>query len=190
VAGETPLRGARLFITARTVSACSLPHRLARVWRGKLTVPESRSPKNNVARRGDLFRSDSALDRWRGHPCWRPIFLGLCSAHGTRPPWRMRSNNPAALNLCIKADVAVGTRDNPRPESQFAGAAWASGACHRNAQKRPDNHCEEPEIEQKGAEHPKTLKHAQGMFGIEPDKHSSQTNHQEPSDRADNAQLQ
>jgi hypothetical protein len=54
---------------------------------------------------------------------------------------------PAALNLCIEADVAVGTRGNPRPESQFAGAAWASGACHRNAQKRPNNRSEEPEIE-------------------------------------------
>jgi hypothetical protein len=97
---------------------------------------------------------------------------------------------PAALNPCIEADVAVGTRGNPRPESQFARAARASGTCHGNAEKRPDNRFEKPGIEQTGPENPKTLKRAQGMFGIEPDKQGGQDNHQEPSEPASNAQLQ
>ena len=97
---------------------------------------------------------------------------------------------PGALNLCIEADVAAGTRGNPRPECQFAGAARASGACHWSVEKRPNNRSEEPEIEQKRREHPKTVKHARGMFGIEPDKHGGQDNHQEPSEAASNVQLQ
>jgi hypothetical protein len=97
-----------------------------------------------------------------------------------------RCVRPRALNLCIEADVAAGTTGNPRPECQFAGAARASGACHWSVEKRPNNRSEEPKIEQKRREHPKTVKHARGMFGIEPDKHGGQDNHQEPSEPASN----
>jgi len=97
---------------------------------------------------------------------------------------------PVALHRRIDADSAARTNGNSRPETQFAGAARTSGACQRNIQKRPNNRSEEPEIQQKRPEHPKTLKHAQGMFGIEADKHGSQHNHQEPSDAVSNLQLQ
>jgi hypothetical protein len=97
---------------------------------------------------------------------------------------------PGALNHCVEANIAMGTRGHPRPESQFAGAARASGACHWNVQKRSTNHSEKPEIEQKGSEHPETLKHAQRMFGIEADKRGGQDSQQEPSEAAGNAQLQ
>jgi len=103
---------------------------------------------------------------------------------GNRSVW------PVALHVRIEADSAARTRGNSRPESQFAGTARASGACQGNVQERPNNRSEEPEIEQKRPEHPKTLKHAQGMFGIEADQHSGQHNHQEPSDAVSNLQLQ
>ena len=64
---------------------------------------------------------------------------------------------PVALHLRIKADAAARTRGNSRTETKLAGAARTSGACQRNVQKRPNNRSEEPEIEQKRAEHPKTL---------------------------------
>jgi hypothetical protein len=76
-----------------------------------------------------------------------------------------------------------------RPDRQFAGAARASGACDWNVQKCSNNRCEEPEIEQKRSEHPKTLKYAQGMFRIEADKHGCQNNHQKPSQAASHLQL-
>jgi hypothetical protein len=97
---------------------------------------------------------------------------------------------PAALNRCVEADSAVGTRGNHRPESQFAGAARASGVGHGYAQKRPNDRFEEPEIEQKGPEHPETLKHAHGMFGIEADKRGGQDTQEHPSEAASNVQLQ
>ena len=104
-----------------------------------------------------------------------------------------RSDNrrvrPVPLHLRIEADSAAEARVSLRPHSQFAGAAWTSGACDWNVQKRSNDRCEEPEIEQKRSEHPKTLKYAQGMFGIEADKHGSQNNHQEPSQTASNLQL-
>ena len=103
---------------------------------------------------------------------------------GNRRVW------PVALHLRIKADAAARARGNSRPEPQLAGAARTSGACQWNVQKRPNNRSEEPEIEQKGAEHPKTLKHAPGMLEIEVDEHSGQDNHQEPSDAVSNLQLQ
>ena len=77
-----------------------------------------------------------------------------------------------------------------RTDSQLAGAARAPVACQRNVQNRPHNRSEEPEIEQKRPEHPKTLKHAQGMFRIEADEHGGQYNHQEPSDAVSDLQLQ
>jgi hypothetical protein len=103
---------------------------------------------------------------------------------GNRRVW------PVALHLRIKADSAARTRGNSRPEPQLASAARTSGACQRNVQKHPNNRSEEPEIEQKRTEHPKTLEHAQGVFGIEADEHSGQDNHQEPSDAVSNLQLQ
>ena len=103
---------------------------------------------------------------------------------GNRRVW------PVALHLRIEADSAAWTRGNSRPETQLAGAARTSGACQRDVQERPGNRSEEPEIEQKRAEHPKTLKQAQGMFGIEADEHGCQDNHQEPSDAVSNLQLQ
>jgi len=103
---------------------------------------------------------------------------------GNRRVW------PVALHLRIKADSAARTRGDSRPEPQLAGAARTSGACQRNVQKRPNNRSEEPEIEQKRAEHPQTLKNAQGVLGIEADEHSGQENHQEPADAVSNLQLQ
>jgi len=100
-----------------------------------------------------------------------------------------RRARPVALHLRIQADSAARTRESSRPESQLAGAARASGACQRNVQKRPSNCSEEPEIQQKRPEHPQTLKHAQGMFGIEADEHGGQDDHQEPSDAVSNLEL-
>ena len=118
----------------------------------------------------------------------------ISPAETGRMPGPKRSGNrrvgPVALHLGIEADSAARTRDNSWPDTQLAGAARTSGACQRNVQKRPNNRSEEPEIEQKRAEHPKTLKHAQGMFGIEADEHGCQDNHQEPSDAVSNLQLQ
>ena len=70
-----------------------------------------------------------------------------------------RRVRPAALHLRIEADSATATRSNLWPDSQFAGAARASGACDWNIQKRSNNRCEKPEIEQKRSKHPKTLKY-------------------------------
>jgi len=94
------------------------------------------------------------------------------------------------LHRRIEADSTAPTRCNSLPESQFAGAARTSRACQWNVQKRTSNRSKEPEIEQKRPEHPKTLKHAQGVFGIEADEHGGQDNHQEPSDAVGNLQLQ
>ena len=76
------------------------------------------------------------------------------------------------------------------PESQLAGAARASGACQWNVENRPSNCSEEPEIEQKRPEHPKTLKHAHGVFGIEADEHRGQNAYQEPADAVSKLQLE
>jgi hypothetical protein len=103
---------------------------------------------------------------------------------GNRRVW------PVALHLRIEADSAARTRVDSRPKTQLAGAARASGPRQRDVQERPSNRSEEPEIEQKRAEHPKTLEHAQGMFGIEADEHSGQDNYQEPADAVSNLQLQ
>jgi len=101
-----------------------------------------------------------------------------------------RRVSPVALHLRIEAEPAAGASRNLQPDSQFAGAARASGACYWHVQELSHNRCEEPEIEQKRPEHPKTLKHAHGVFWIEPDKHDSQDNYQEPSQAASNQQLQ
>ncbi len=103
---------------------------------------------------------------------------------GNRAVW------PIALYLRIQADSAARTRANFRPGNQFAGAARASGACQWNVQKRPNHRPEEPEIEQKRPEHPKTLERAQRMLGIEADKYSGHDNHQEPPQAPSNIQLQ
>jgi hypothetical protein len=70
-----PLRPCSRVLTVKFPIAgyCPLPHRPARVVGGTLGLTESGPPWNNVARQGRLVRSDSALDRQRGHPRWRPL---------------------------------------------------------------------------------------------------------------------
>jgi hypothetical protein len=115
-----------------------------------------------------------------------PAGVGLVCAPDRSGNRRVR---PVALHLRIEADSAAGTRGNLRPEGQFGGAPRASGACQWNVQKGPNNRSEEPEIEQKRPEHPKTLEHARGMFGKKADQRGGQDNHQEPSQTASNLQL-
>jgi hypothetical protein len=96
---------------------------------------------------------------------------------------------PGALHLRVEADPAAGTGSHLWPGSQFGCAARASRACQGNAQQSPNNRSKEPEIEQKCPEHPKTFKHAQGMFGIKANQHRRQDKHQEPSEAPCNVQL-
>ena len=101
-----------------------------------------------------------------------------------------RCARPVALNHCIEADVAAGAGRNPRPQGKFAGAARTSGACHWSTEKRSKQRSQQPKVEQNGCEHPETLKHADRVFGVHPDKRGGQNNHQEPAQMASNAHLQ
>jgi hypothetical protein len=132
----------------------------------------------------------ASLQRRVGGSCMSlsPSRMSHVQGKRTREPGGCVS--PDALNHCVEADMAVRTRAHRRPESHLAGTARASRAYQCNAQKLSNNHSEEPEIEQKGSEHPKTPKHAHGMLGIEADERGGQDKHQEPSQAASNVQLQ
>ena len=112
-------------------------------------------------------------------------------AERAREPGRSGGRvRPVALNPCIKADVAARTGCNTWAKSQFAGATGTPGACHRSAEQRPGQRCQQPEIKQNRREHPKALEHAHRVFRIEPDKHGREYSHQKPSKLAGDAQLQ
>ena len=110
-------------------------------------------------------------------------------AERAREPGRSGGRvRPVALNPCIKADVAARTGCNTWAKGQFAGATGTP--CHRSAEQRPGHRSQQPEIKQDRREHPKALEHADRVFGIEPDKHAREYNHQKPSKMTGDAQLQ